>query len=261
MSPPEPTLQIVGQERRRGTGSATRGRTAGKRRVRLPPRSRRLQNFPAPAPREPERLSGAERAHQLGGPSSRPRSRDSCPALGEPGPCSLPGPQSPGPGRGRGGFPANSVGAEAERPQHLLSIAAEAPHRSLQSARRGPICRRGRLRRREGQELAQGHTAQPRGAGQAAVGWEPRASRPAVPARVPAGYSQPVLPTSSRTSSDAEWAAPMVPAAGTRGARPSQAPGWRRLRSGRPASGPARVGTPGTGLSRGFRVGRERGLL
>lgn len=49
------------------------------------------------------------------------------------------------------------------------------------------------------------------------MGWEPRASRPSVPARVPAGYSQPVLPTSSRTSSEAEWAAPMVPAAGAPG--------------------------------------------
>lgn len=77
----------------------------------------------------------------------------------------------------------------------------------------------------------------------------------------PVGYLQPVLPTSSRTSSDAEWAAPMVPAAGTPGARPSQALGWRRLRSGRSGLGSNASGTPATGLSRGFRVGPEHGVL
>ena len=43
-----------------------------------------------------------------------------------------------------------------------------------------------------------------------------RRSRSPPPSPSPAGYSQPVLPSSSRTSSDAEWVAPMVPAAGAR---------------------------------------------
>lgn len=43
---------------------------------------------------------------------------------------------------------------------------------------------------------------------------------------------------------------------------PSQALGWRQLRRGRTGLGSnTPVGTPGTGLSRGFRVGRERSLL
>lgn len=192
--------------------------------ARLPPRSRRLQNFPAPAPREPERLSGAERAHRLGGPGAHPPGRDARPALLSPVSAvprpggSLPTPRAPRLS-GRGTY---SASPRSSSPQPAKWPAGTHLQEGETEAQRGPAAG------------PRSHSAaarsRPGGSGLGA----PRqpADRPPVPARVPAdthSRSCPRAPAPPRTRSGQR---PWCPRRGPRGARPSQAPGWRRLRRG-----------------------------
>ena len=153
-------------------------------------------------------LTTAKRARALALPGARSPGRLLCPRRGQPGPCSLPGLQSqarlPGQLRGRRGTAAPAL------TQH---------RRCLQSGRRGTHLKEEETEApREPATSPRAHRAgtqsRAAGCGLGTPGPAGQRSPPLSPRAPPAGYSQPVLPSSSRTSSDAEWAAPMVPAAG-----------------------------------------------
>lgn len=162
------------------------------------------------------------------------------PGWAPPGACPASSPSAvPGPG-----VPDRS-GALRLSCRGTYSASPGAPPRSLQSGRRGHSWNKGKLRRREGQLLAQGYTARRREAGRTTVGWAPPPPLGSL-SPFPAGYSQPVLPTSSRTSSDVEWAAPMVPR-GNLGraslAGPGLAPATQQPVAPRVHRGPGRRGS------------------
>lgn len=248
------------EERRGGTGSPSRGNRPGNAGARLPPRSRRLQNFPAPALREPERLPGAERAHQLRGTGSRPPSPGSlpCPALPWGSPALLPpGSAVPRPG---GSVPTPRAPRLSGRGTYSASPRSSSPQPAKWPA--GTHLQEGETEARRGSATGpRSHSAAARsraiGRGLGAPSQPAVGSLPCPRGILTAGLAHELPHLLGGGVGSAH---------GARGGGPgARVP--RRPRAGvdcaaaGPASGPPRVGTPGTGLSRGFRVGRERGLL
>lgn len=202
-------------------GRGRKGRREGDRRLRSPRVAWLLQVPPLPnflpCPIPSRRLAGAARAQRSPGMPGLLPSQPRSPARLHP--VFHPGQGRLGSGRLRGS-PSPEAGVPAKRSPPLR------PHSGGLEA----IWSSRKTRHRDGQPLAQGHTARRREAG-------------VCRRRSPRGrlttfwYSQPVLPSSSRTSSDAEWAVPMV-RGGARGAPRRPGTACAPLRS-------SRVGTRG----------------
>lgn len=205
-------------------------------RARVPPSCGRFQNFP-PLRNAAGGLSGtcapAGRSRALALPARAPAPRGGSP------PC--PPARSP---PARGDPPTRR--AARMRAAHL-SIPAGLPA-AAGAWRPEPLGRQRRLSAERAGHQPKVTQQRREAGGGGGLGFPARTRRrppPVSPRPRPARHSQPVLPMSSRISSDADWAAPMVPTRGLRGARPSQAPGGVGGAAAGPASGSRRVGTPG----------------
>lgn len=227
-----PLYRWEDEERRRGTGSAARGHTAGEcpspAATQVPPTSK--LSGPCASPTRTTFRCGARTPAGRPGLSPSEPGRQPCP--GGAGPCFPPGSAVPRPG---GSLPTPRAPRLSGRGTYSASPRSSSPQPAKWPA--GTHLQEGETEAQRGPATSpRSHSAAARSpAGGRGLGAPSQpAGGPAVSPRDTHSRSCPRAPAPPRTPSGQR---PWCLRRGPRGARPSQAPGWRRLRSGRSGLG------------------------